>query len=211
MYLPRHFEETDRGRLRELVARNPLVHIVQAVDGALQANPVPMLLVEDADGAWRLQGHVARANPMWRAEVPVLAIIAGPDHYISPSWYPTKAEHGRVVPTWNYATWHAHGHLKAFESRDWLIDLLHRLTTTHESRLPKPWAIDDAPADYIDGLLNAIVGIEIRIERIEAKFKLSQNHPAANRQGVLDGLAGGGENDGAALRHQMSSVVDPPV
>lgn len=191
MYLPRHFEETDRQRLADLIDRHPLVHLVQWHGGELIANPIPMLRVEAADGQWLLQGHVARANRMWHAtgpDVPALAIVTGPDAYVSPSWYPSKAEHGRVVPTWNYATWHAHGRLRAIEDRHWLRDLLERLTRRHEAGMPKPWSVDDAPADYTETLLKAIVGIELRIERIEAKSKLSQNHPEANQAGVIDGL-----------------------
>jgi len=207
VYLPKHFEEHDRERLKALVVNHPLVHIVQWHEGALSANPVPMLLVESGDGSWRLQGHVARANPMWRVtgtSTPnVLAIVAGPDDYISPSWYATKAETHRVVPTWNYATWHAHGRLRAIEDRDWLLDLLHRLTNTHESRRAEPWSVADAPADYVDTMLKAIVGIEITIERIEAKFKLSQNHPESNRRGVLDGLARHESSSTAAVRDLM--------
>lgn len=207
MYLPKHFEEHDRERLKALVVNHPLVHIVQWHEGALSANPVPMLLVESGDGSWRLQGHVARANPMWRitgAEAAnVLAIVAGPDHYISPSWYATKAETHRVVPTWNYATWHAHGPLRAIEDRDWLLDLLHRLTNTHESRRAAPWSVADAPADYIDTMLKAIVGIEVTIERIEAKFKLSQNHPEANRLGVQHALASQGSPAMTAIADLM--------
>jgi transcriptional regulator len=137
---------------------------------------------------------VARSNPVWRefsAEVPAVAIFSGPDHYISPSWYPSKEEHGRVVPTWNYAAVHAYGRLEIHEDAEWLRNLVTRLTATHEAQFELPWQVSDAPADYIDGLLRAIVGIEMRIERIEGKWKMGQNRPEADRRGAVAGLMQG--------------------
>jgi transcriptional regulator len=136
-----------------------------------------------------LQGHVARGNELAKKSgADVLLMFQGPDGYISPNWYPSKQVTGREVPTWNYAVVHVHGTLRVIEDTQWLRRLLERLTGHHEAGQPHPWRLDDAPADYIEATLRGIVGIEVAIERIEGKFKLSQNHPAANRRGVIDGL-----------------------
>jgi transcriptional regulator len=135
----------------------------------------------------RLVGHVARSNPVWRdAQVPALAIFTGPEHYISPSWLPSKAEHGKVVPTWNYVAVHASGTLQIHDDRDWLRALVTRLTETHEHQFERPWSVSDAPPDYIDGLLKGIVGIEITIERLEGKWKMSQNRTDIDRQAAAE-------------------------
>ena len=139
----------------------------------------------------QLRGHVARANPLWRelgSGVEALAIFHGPQHYISPSWYPAKREHGRVVPTWNYAVVHAHGRLQAIDDPAWLRGQIAELTAGQEAAQAHPWAVGDAPADYIEGMLKGIVGIELVISRLEGKWKASQNQSAANRHGVLAGL-----------------------
>jgi transcriptional regulator len=136
-----------------------------------------------------LHGHVARGNELAKADgAEVLVIFRGPDAYVSPNWYPSKHVTGREVPTWNYAVVHMHGRLRVIEDPIWLRALLERLTDRHETGQAAPWRVDDAPADHVEKLLGAIVGLEIAIERTEGKFKLSQNHPAANRAGVVDGL-----------------------
>jgi transcriptional regulator len=142
-----------------------------------------------------LVGHVARNNAQWRVPAlgPALAIVRGPDAYISPAWYATKREHGRVVPTWNYLTAHVYGQFIVHDDVEWLEALVRRLTIHHEAGRPAPWSVDDAPADYIAGQLRAIVGIEIRIERIEAKAKLSQNRSDADIAGSIAGLEAAGK------------------
>lgn len=186
MYLPRSFQETREAALQALMRDYPFATVVTAGAAGLAANRLPLELV---DG--RLQGHVARGNELAKADgAEVLAIFRGPDGYVSPNWYPSKHETGREVPTWNYAVVHVHGRLRVVEDKTWLRALLERLTDRHEVGQADPWRVDDAPADHVEKMLGAIAGLEIAIERIEGKFKLSQNHPARNRAGVVDGLRG---------------------
>jgi transcriptional regulator len=188
MYSPKHFEQTDPAALAALMRDYPLAMLVHQGPDGLAADHIPLEF--DADSR-TLRGHVARANPLWRqaAGQPVLAVFRGPEAYVSPSWYPSKAEHHKVVPTWNYAVVHAHGPLTAVEDAPWLHALVSRLTSHHESPQARPWAVTDAPEDYVQQMLRAIVGIEIRVERLVGKWKLSQNRPAADRDGVAGALA----------------------
>ncbi|SFK76791.1 FMN-binding negative transcriptional regulator [Rhodanobacter glycinis] len=184
MYMPRHYQETRSEALHGLVDAYPFATVVTHADGELTANHLPFERV----GAV-LHGHVARGNEMAALDgAPVLVIFRGPHGYVSPNWYLTKHETGREVPTWNYAVVHVHGRLKVIEDATWLRALLERLTDRHEASEPAPWHVSDAPEDHIEKSLRAIVGIEIAIERIEGKFKLSQNHPERNRLGVIAGL-----------------------
>jgi len=200
MYNPNHFEETRPEVLHALVAQHPLATVVGHTPEGLVADHIPLMLRTDAAGRATLVGHVARQNPIWQPGADgqprqVLAVFQGASAYISPNWYATKADGGKVVPTWNYAVVHAHGALGAVHDAAWKLALLNQLTRTHESPQPHPWAVADAPADYIERLLAAIVGIEIPVVRLQGKWKVSQNQPAANQQGVLAGLnaAGGAE------------------
>jgi transcriptional regulator len=155
----------------------------------MAANHIPMLIDSDPQPFGVLTGHVARANPVWRnGSVPALAVFTGPEHYISPSWYPSKQEHGRVVPTWNYAVVHAHGTLTLHDDREWLRSLVIRLTETHEAQFEKPWSVSDAPPDYIDGMLKAIVGVELKIDRLEGKWKMGQNRSESDRTAAAETL-----------------------
>jgi transcriptional regulator len=182
LYIPAAFREDDPAVLHEFIRAHPLATLVTQGPAGLNANEIPLLLAEDG---LVLRGHVARANPVWRdAQGAALAVFKGQDHYISPSWYPSKQEHGRVVPTWNYSVVHAHGTLQFFEDKERLRDIVDQLTRTHEAHFPAPWHITDAPPDYIDGLLNAIVGFDLTITRLEGKFKQSQNRPEADRESV---------------------------
>ena len=184
MYLPRSFHETREDALQALIRAYPFATVVIAGAAGLAANHLPL---EFVDG--RLHGHVAHVNELAKADgAQVLAIFQGPDAYVSPSWYPRKHETGREVPTWNYAVVHVHGRLRVVEDTAWLRALLERLTDRHEAGQANPWRVDDAPADHVEKMLGAIVGLEIAIERVEGKFKLSQNHPARNRAGVVGGL-----------------------
>jgi transcriptional regulator len=198
MYIPKHFEETRVEILHELIRACPFATVVTHAAGGLVANHLPFELV---DGL--LHGHVARGNELARQDgAEVLLVFQGPDGYISPNWYPSKHETGREVPTWNYAVVHVHGRLRVVDDAAWLRRLLETLTDRHEAGQPQPWKVSDAPEDHIEKSLRAIVGLEISIDRIEGKFKLSQNHPARNRAGVIAGLrerGGGGDVELAAL------------
>ena len=206
MYTPSYFKETRIEALHGLIHDFPFATVVLHTDAGLVANHLPFELVGDN----LLHGHVARGNELRHADgAEVLLIFRGPDGYISPNWYPSKHETGREVPTWNYAVVHAHGRLRVVEDAVWLRKLLETLTDRHESGLPAPWKVSDAPADHIEKSLHGIVGLEIAIERIEGKFKLSQNHPEANRLGVIDGLRlrdGDGDAELANLMAQQESI-----
>jgi transcriptional regulator len=186
MYVPAHFAASDAD-VAALLDGAHVVDLVTPTTAGLVATPLPMLL--DGSG---LLGHVARNNPHWQAEPASesMVIAHGPEAYVSPSWYASKREHGRVVPTWNYLIAHVYGELVVHDDVEWLRGLVTRLTERHEAGLAHPWAVTDAPAKFIDGQLRAIVGVELRITRIEAKAKLSQNRPPADRDGVIAGLDG---------------------
>jgi transcriptional regulator len=188
MYLPRHFAQEDPAQLQALMVASPLATLVSTGPEGLTADHLP-LEYDAVTGT--LRGHVARANPLWQQAdgQPVLAVFGGPQGYVSPSWYASKAEHHKVVPTWNYAVVHAHGTLHAVQDAPWLHALVSRLTAHHESGRAAPWAVTDAPEDYIAQMLRAIVGIEIPVARLLGKWKLSQNRSAADREGVARALA----------------------
>jgi transcriptional regulator len=199
MYLPNHFEQTDVGALHALMRDYPLAALVSVQDGEPTADHVPLAF----DAATNmLRGHVARANPLWRvaAGQPVLAVFTGPQAYVTPSWYPSKAATHKVVPTWNYTVVHAHGVLRVVEDAPWLHALVHGLTDQHEAARAEPWAVNDAPADFVQQLLRAIVGIEIPVQRLLGKWKISQNRSQPDRLGVAAGLAQGTEDARAMAR-----------
>ncbi len=198
MYLPSHFEETRPELLHALLQAHPLGLLV--TPGGEQgpvANTVPFLhdpTPTDEAPCGTLLCHVARANPLWReaAGAAVLVVFQGPQGYISPNWYPAKAEHGKVVPTWNYSMVQARGRLQVHDDVEAAREIVTRLTTRHEASQPRPWALSDAPADYTATMLRAIVGIRIPLTSLVGKFKLSQNRAAADRAGVAEGLRGQG-------------------
>ena len=211
MYRPRHFDEQDPGTIGEMLGRAPLGHLVVHTDGGFDASPLPFIpRPAEAEGeVLRLHGHVARGNPIWRmARCDALVILPGPDAYISPSWYPSKAEHGKVVPTWNYEVVHVHGRLVAHDDVEWLDTLVRSLTTVHEARMTAPWSVDDAPADYRAAMLKAIVGIEVIAARVEAKRKLSQNKSVDEQRGVEAALAGDAQPGAATTAALMSALPD---
>lgn len=188
MYNPAHFHEQRPEVLRAFLAQHPLATLVAQTADGLVANHLPLLCDWTRD-AGVLRGHVARANPLWRAlaaDAPVLAIFGGASAYVSPSWYPSKAETGKVVPTWNYAVVHAHGTLRFFDDKERVRALVTDLTAEHERALPQPWKPADAPPDYLDAMLAAIVGFEIAVARLEGKFKASQNKSPVDRGGVAN-------------------------
>ncbi|GAM00364.1 FMN-binding negative transcriptional regulator [Sphingomonas parapaucimobilis] len=189
-YPPRAFRETRDDVLLEAMAAIGLASLVVVRDGVPEAVSLPMTAIQDGDG-WMLEGHVARANPLWRlAErgCAALAIFQGPHAYVHPGWYPTKREHGKVVPTWNYVVLQAHGHLSVTHDPEWLAAHLARLTEAKEAGQAEPWSIDDAPADFIQGLQRGIVGLTLHIARLEGVWKIAQHHPEPNRRGVIAGL-----------------------
>jgi transcriptional regulator len=189
MYNPAHFHEERPEVLHQAIREIAFATLVTEGPDGISANHLPFLL-DAARGV--LRGHVARANPLWkeaRSDRDALVIFLGPDAYVTPSWYATKAATGKVVPTWNYLTVHARGRLEFFDDAARLHRLVSDLTATHEAGLAQPWAVTDAPTGYIDTMLRAIVGVELSIKSLEGKWKLSQNRDAADREGVRAGLA----------------------
>jgi transcriptional regulator len=202
MYIPKHFEETRLEILHALMRAHPLAALVTLTPDGLDANHLPFEIDPEPAPFGTLRGHLARANSLWRDFSPgvqALAIFQGPDTYISPSWYPTKQETGRVVPTWNYAVVHAHGPLRVIEDRRWLRGFVERLTNCHEASHSTPWKVTDAPADYLDKQLGAIVGLEMPIARLVGKWKVSQNRPAHDQDGVVQGLLQEGRESATAM------------
>lgn len=197
MYLPAHFEEKRPEVLHALMRENPLGQLVTHGPDGLDANPLPFELDTTAGPHGLLRAHVARANPVWQqaADTEVLVIFQAADGYISPNGYPSKPEHHRHVPTWNYARVHAHGVLRVRDDERFLRGLVARLTREHEARSQqtRPWKMGDAPSDYIDSMLKMIVGIEIDITRLVGKFKLGQNRETRDRLGAADALAARGQ------------------
>ncbi len=210
MYVPPAFREERLPVLHEAMRAAGLVTLVTVTAQGPFASHLPMMLDADEGPYGTLHGHVARANAQWRdslPSVPALAIFAGPDAYVSPSWYPSKQEHGRVVPTWNYVTVHATGPAEFYDDADRLHRLVTKLTERHETGRPAPWATSDAPPDFMASQLKGIVGVALRIERLEGKWKLSQNRALPDRQGVVAGLAN--EPDGQATREAMLALAKP--
>ena len=204
MYVPAHFSADDDS-VHELLSRNQAADLITAGPDGLDATMMPFLY--DRERA-TLQGHFARNNDHWRHADgrEALVIVRGPDSYVSPSWYASKAEHGRVVPTWNYVVAHVHGTVTIHDDVDWLDGLVRRLTDHHEGRRRTPWSVDDAPPKFVEGQLRAIVGVEVTITRVEAKFKLSQNRPEADVDGVVAGLRSEGDERSAdAVQAHRSS------
>jgi len=203
MYVPAHFEETDPATLRALLAAHPLATWATVHGGLPVVNHVPMRLDPTRGPLGTLVGHVARANPLWQQPAPSVLVFQGVQAYISPSWYAAKREHGQVVPTWNYAVVHVHGLPQFVHEREPLRAIVERLTDTHEAGRAAPWQVADAPADYIDKMLGAIVGVEIPVDRWVGKWKLSQNRSGADRDGVRAGLAAELEADARAMAPQV--------
>jgi transcriptional regulator len=201
MYSPPQFEEKDETVLRALIEAHPLGLLISTSATDLLANPVPFL-VSVTDGVTRLRAHVSKANPQWRHiqnGASVLVVFQGADSYITPSWYASKAEHGKVVPTWNYAMVQARGTASVHEGSDWLGGQVGELTSRHEAERPVPWTVGDAPDAFVAAQLRGIVGIDISVSELKGKWKVSQNRPVADRQGVHAGLARQGDDDMAGL------------
>ena len=202
MYTPKHFEQPQVAAMHELMRASPLATLVTLTSGGLDANHIPLHLSNAPTPYGTLRGHVARANPMWHdfaKDIEVLSIFHGPDAYITPSWYATKKETGKVAPTWNYAVVHAHGALRVFDDATWVRAHLEALTDCLEANFAKPWAVSDAPPEFTEKLIESVIGIEIVITRLSGKWKVSQNQPEHNRYGVIKGLQGCAHRDAAAM------------
>jgi transcriptional regulator len=202
VYIPAHFAVPEAD-VAAALAQGGFAHLVTPSAEGLVSTPLPLLY--DA-GEHTLLGHVARNNPHWKA-LPTgesLAIFAGPDGYVSPGYYPSKAEHGRVVPTWNYEVMHVHGRLVVHDDVSWLRGLVTRLTDVHEATQTPPWQVTDAPGKFIDGQLRAIVGVELQISRVEAKAKFSQNRTEADRAAVLEAWQSSGEPAATTMAQVLS-------
>jgi transcriptional regulator len=199
MYQPLYHREDRLPIQHTLIRAYPLGTLITLGPDGLEGNPVPFILDEKAGSKGILRAHIARANRVWRdfdSRHEALVVFMGPQTYVSPSWYASKQESGKVVPTWNYACVHVYGQISVIEDRDWLMKQIRDLTELEERDRPSPWSVDDAPESYVSSMVNAIVGIEIAISRIEGKWKVSQNRSPADRQGVIAGLiASGDEND----------------
>lgn len=202
MYTPSAFAESRPEELREMMRRHPLATLITAEAGGVEVTHLPLLYLPEAGV---LRGHMARANAHWQGgSRTALAVFHGPQHYISPNWYVSKQEHGKVVPTWNYVAIHVRGLLTVHHDAAWLLENVRALTEEHEASQAQPWSVGDAPADYIAGLTRAIVGVEITALQMEGKWKVSQNRPAEDRAGVAAGLRRVGTD--AAL--VMSELVE---
>lgn len=210
MYLPAHFEETRSEVLHALMRARPLATLVTQSAQGLAADALPLLLCADQGPCGTLRGHVARANPLWHeCGGEALAVFQGPQAYVSPSWYPAKHEHGKVVPTWNYVVVQARGRLRVIDDAAWLRRQVEALTARQEAGFARPWAVADAPRAYTDRMIEAIVGIEIEITRLAGKWKLSQNQPEANRAGVVDGLRTRGGDEARQLADLVEAARSP--
>lgn len=192
MYLPAHFKMDELAAIHAAMRASRLATLVTATSDGLLATPLPLILDENEGEHGTLYGHVARPNPQWNTPAigEAMAIFAGPDAYVTPSWYATKAEHGKVVPTWNYVAVHAYGRAEFFEDADRLLAVVTRLTSLHEQSRDEAWQVSDAPADFIKAQLRGIVGFRMPITRIDAKRKMSQNRKLEDRAGVVAGLSG---------------------
>ncbi|MGH7332039.1 MAG: FMN-binding negative transcriptional regulator [Candidatus Rokuibacteriota bacterium] len=211
MYVPAQFRVDDVPTLHALIREHSLATLVTVGPDGLVANHIPMEIDADPLPHGTLRGHVARANPVWhssRRDLHALAVFVGPQTYITPSWYKTKQETGKVVPTWNYAVVHAYGPLGIVEDRAWLRNLVDRLTGAHEAGRNPRWAVTDAPDDFIDKQLGGIVGIEIPIVRLEGKWKVSQNREPADRAGVVSGLRAAPDNVSHAMARLVANTLD---
>ncbi len=213
MYLPAHFNETRTEVMRALMRARPLSTLVTQCSSGLIANHVPVQTLDDPAPHGSIRGHIARANPLWReyrAETQALAIFQGPHAYISPSFYPTKAKTGEVVPTWNYAVVHASGTLRFVQDTTWLRDFVAGLTRTHEAPRSMPWKIDDAPAPYIEKMLSLIVGFEFSIVSLTGKWKVSQNRSQADQEGVLQHLQHADDADSREIAAMLEAARPEP-
>jgi transcriptional regulator len=206
MYLPKHFNESRPEVLHALIREYPLGLLVAQTASGIEVNHIPFIFAGDATSNGSLLGHVSRQNGLWQLSEPgekALVVFQGPSAYISPSWYPTKKEHGRVVPTWNYAVVQAQGTLRIHDDPDWVARQVDRLTSQMESSMEFPWAASDMPPEFQERMINSIVGVELVIDTLVGKWKVSQNHPPANRAGAIEGLIATGRPAAIELAQMM--------
>jgi transcriptional regulator len=202
MYVPAHFEQPNIEVMHALIRARPLATLVTMTANGIDANHIPLHLAIEPLPFGVLRGHVARSNPIWRdlaANTETLAIFHGPDAYISPSWYASKQDTGKVVPTWNYTVVHAYGFLRVIDEAAWIRSQLGALTDHNEATLAEPWAVSDAPHDFTEKLIGAIVGIEMVITRLSGKWKISQNQPPHNQVSVVEGLCASRQSDALTM------------
>ena len=211
MYVPDQFRESDVPTLHALIRAHTLATLVTLGPGGIEANHIPMEIDPEPGPLGTLRGHVSKSNPVWRearGDVHALAVFVGAQSYVTPSWYRTKQETGKVVPTWNYAVVHASGPLRIVHDREWLRGLVTRLTNTHEGSAPDAWRVTDAPADYIDRMLGGIVGLEMPLARLEGKWKVSQNREAVDRAAVVSGLRATGDPGRRAMADLVEKTLE---
>ena len=211
MYIPKFNLETRLDVIHNLIETHPLATLVTMGASGLIATHIPMVLHRSEGPSGTLRGHISRANPQWRELNPAieaLAIFTGPEHYITPNWYPEKAEDGKVVPTWDYAVVHAYGPITLIEDTAWLLTHLNSLVTKHESSFPQPWKISDAPEDYIASQMRGIIGIELPIRRLEGKWKVSQNKSEPTLRSIERGLEELNTPESLAMRDLVSGKRD---
>ncbi|MCK9396119.1 MAG: FMN-binding negative transcriptional regulator [Methylobacter sp.] len=211
MYRPPQFEQPDIEVMHELIRNRPLATLVTLGANGIDANHIPLHFEQTPEPFGVLRGHIARANPLWRdlvADVETLGIFHGPDAYISPSWYSTKQETGKVVPTWNYTVVHAYGFLRIIDDAAWVRTQLEALTQYNEAAFPEPWAVSDAPENFTEKLLEAVIGIEMVITRLIGKWKVSQNQPPQNQRSVIQGLNASGQSGAVAMAALVNVGVD---
>jgi transcriptional regulator len=206
MYLPKHFAVDDPALLAQIIVEYPLATIVGNLDGQLETNHLPLMLSADKS---KLYGHIARINPLTKIaasqQTAVTAIFNGPNAYVTPAWYPSKKESGKVVPTWNYAVVHAQGNIKLIDDAQWLRAHVAQMTNIHEPTYQSDWKLDDAPEEYVQMMLKAIIGIEIEVISLIGKFKLSQNRPPEDYAAVVDKLEQSPQEQLQAMRKLMKS------
>ncbi len=214
MKISKNFQQDDEAIIKQFIAEYPLGILVCSIQSELEANHIPLYFVEGSGGNHLLKGHIALANPLWEKVekgADVLVVFQGPQAYISPNWYPTKHEHGKAVPTWNYATVHVNGEISFPTDKEWKLDMLNVLTDNMENTQEIPWQVSNAPDDYIQKMLKSIVGIEIEITSWRSQWKMSQNQPEKNQMGVLKGLESSedfGSKETLTFMKKMQNTTD---
>jgi transcriptional regulator len=211
MYIPDQFKEQRVDVMHGLIRARPLATLVTLSSDGLNANHIPFYLADSPAPFGTLQGHVARANPILsdlENNIEVLAVFHGPDAYITPSWYATKKETGKVVPTWNYAVVHAYGRIRVVDDAAWLRVQLEALTRHNETAFPEPWAVSDAPGEFTQRLIGSIIGIEMVISRLTGKWKVSQNQPQQNKAGVIEGLTMCASREASAMAALIKTAAE---
>jgi transcriptional regulator len=214
MYVPPHFKEDRVDILHDAIRRAGAATLVSMTPQGLFASHAPLLIDPEPAPFGTLIGHLAKANPHGRLldpNVETLVIFQGPGGYITPSYYEAKKEHGKVVPTWNYTAIHAYGTLETFDDRDRLLSIVTRLTETYETPRAAPWAVTDAPEDFVQGMLKGIYGLSLRVTRLEGKVKMSQNRPATDHQGIIEGLRADGQGGLADAVAETVGRLKPPA